>query len=103
MADEPRGYRPQQLPAQPRKPKLVPAPPAEEERWPQQRWYRAYSRTDDDAVSEIMARYGLASKEDAIRLALRLAAGDAIKITTAAAPAKRLVAEIRASSQTKRG
>jgi Arc/MetJ family transcription regulator len=98
--NEPRGYRAQ--PPAPRKQKLVPlaaAPEASEPQYPQQRWYRAYSQADDDAVAAIMTRYGLASKEDAIRLALRMAAGDAIKITTIAAPAKRLVVEIKATDK----
>ena len=48
--------------------------------WPQRRWYKAYSQADDDAVRAIKAKYGIHSDEDAVRLALRLAAGDAIKL-----------------------
>lgn len=87
-----RGYFPQQRPEP-----IDPEPtPSSEPVWPQKRYYRAYCQADDDAVEAVRAKYGLQSNEDAIRLALRLAAGDAIKVTTSAPAAKKVVIKIKA-------
>lgn len=75
---------------------IEPTPPPAAPTWPKTRYYRAYCQEDDDAVAAIMAKYGLSTKDDAIRLALRLAAGDAIQIKTNAPAAKRVVIKIRA-------
>jgi Arc/MetJ family transcription regulator len=86
-----RGYR-----AQIPEPVIDLEPPPAGPTWPQKRYYRAYCQEDDDAVAAVMAKYGIHNKEEAIRLALRLAAGDAIKVTTSAPAARRLVIKIKA-------
>lgn len=45
---------------------------------------------DREAVAAIRAKFGLSSNSDAVRLALRLAASDAIKWQLAPAPARRI-------------
>lgn len=59
----------------------TPVPENTPQAWPQRRWYKAYDQTDLDAVAAIRRKYGLATDEDAVRLALRLVAGDAIKVS----------------------
>lgn len=50
---------------------------------------------DDQAVAAIRQRYGCSTESDAIRLALRLVAGDAVKITTAAPAARRIIVRFK--------
>lgn len=96
MGDNIRGYR-AQIP-EPVRGSISPPEPVEpaESVWPQNRYYRAYCQEDDDARDAIMAKYGLHSKDEAVRLALRLAAGDAIQVKTNAPVAKRIVVKIKA-------
>jgi hypothetical protein len=68
----------------------------QEQTWPQKRYYRAYSQADDDCIAAIQAKYGIHAKEEAVRLALHLAAGDAIKVTTAAPVARKVVIKLKA-------
>jgi hypothetical protein len=90
MAEQ-RVYRAQQRP----EPVINPTPPPDAPAWPQKRYYRAYTQEDDDAVAAIQAKYGIHNKEEAIRVALRLAAGDAIKIVTVAPAARRIVIKLK--------
>lgn len=73
---------------------VEPEPPTEPT-WPQKRYYRAYSPEDDAAVAAIQAKYGIHAKEEAVRLALRLVAGDAVKVTTSAPVARRIIVKIK--------
>lgn len=64
--------------------------------YPARRYYRAYCQEDDDAVAAIREKYGIHSDEDAIRLALRLVAGDAIQVKTVAPAARRSATQVKA-------
>jgi hypothetical protein len=46
-------------------------------------------------VAAIRAKYGCATESDAVRLALRLVAGGAVKITTAAPTARRIIVRLK--------
>lgn len=67
--------------------------------FPARRYYRAYCQADDDAVAAIREKYGIQSDEDAVRVALRLAAGDAIQTRTVAPAAKRIVKQVKAKAK----
>lgn len=86
-----RGYRAQQPP----EPVIDPPPTPSEPTWPQKRYYRAYCQEDDDAVAAVQAKYGIHAKEEAVRVALRLAASDAIQIKLAPVAAKRIVIKLK--------
>ena len=62
----------------------------------QRRTYYAYDE-DDQALAAIRAHYGCSTDSDAVRLALRLLAGAAIKLSMVAPAARRIVADLKAA------
>lgn len=60
----------------------------------QRRTYYAYDK-DDQALAEIRERYGCSTDSDAVRLALRLLAGAAMKLSLVAPKAQRIIADLK--------
>lgn len=61
----------------------------------QRRTYYAFDE-DDQAVAAIRKRYGCSTDSDAVRLALRLLAGEAIKVSVAPTVSKRSSVKFKA-------
>ena len=66
----------------------TPSPAHEEQGFKRETYYGELE--DRQAVAAIRKKFGLSSNSDAVRLALRIVAGDSIKWTLAQAPARRI-------------
>ncbi len=73
-------------------------PTPDETQYPVRRWYRAYAAEDDQAVAAIREKYGLRTNDDAVRLALRMVAGDALKTQPVQTAARRVILRFKGRS-----
>ncbi|HZS78334.1 MAG TPA: hypothetical protein VFA41_17110 [Ktedonobacteraceae bacterium] len=79
------------------RPTIHAVPPAPESTDPAALKRRSYYATgdDDQAVSEIRRKFGLSTDSDAVRLALRLVAGDAVKWSIIPGKTKKIVVKVK--------
>lgn len=76
---------------------ILSSPEPEQQTEPERHRRTYYALPEDDqAVAAIRATYGCSTESDAVRLALRLVAGGAVKITTAGPAARRIIVKFKA-------